>query len=481
MMTSNESNIYIPQPVPTSARSAKLKACLRNWAEQVVSVKRSNPEILKGVSLPFHYLCFFWLVPEDQQHSSNRQANRQVLESGFEGERVKRELEETLSEDHHLKECCESPLNLAYYVDGNFIATLVTLIEENRVTDENYDGLFNIFSEYTYSQQFRKLTLSHLYNFESPEIILRFAGVSVMRLEASDITDVIGDISIYNFLHNHQTGDYFVITESTGGCPEIVDWLFRERATAIDFMGILQYFKDGIIGIDYTTPYFLPEWVNRVRKRGLSFVGEPKRIPYKNATQFYTLSKTEAEDVNRWWLIYQTPQIAARLEDLQNKLRQVLLRAGTCYESSIERNDVESRLINLSIALEALFSPADKIELGYKIALFVSLLVSNQAERIENFRFLREMYKKRSALFHGRYHEGNVITQEQAERFAGIIRVSVLRFLVLYLKGESSREAILDRLSDGVLNSLLIEQIRIESDPQTFIDQFQLPGESNQG
>lgn len=469
-----EPNIFQPQPVPESERSSKLKGYLRSWAEHLVAVKTSHPEILKDVQLPFHYLCYFWLTPTNQQHSSTQQGFGQIRDSGFEGERVKRELEEILSEDQHLKECCESALNLAYYVDGNFIEMLVTPIEENRVTDETYDGFFNIFSEFTYSQQFRKLTLSHLYNFESPETILRFAGVNVMRLEASDITDVIGDTSIYNFLHNHQTGDYFVITESTGGCPNVVDWLFRERGIAIDFMGLLQYFKDGIIDIDYSTPYFLPEWVNRVRKRGLSFVGEPKRIPYKDATQFYTLSRAEAEDVNRWWLIYQMPQVATRLDDLQNKLRQVILRAGTCYEASIERNDVESRLINLSIALEALFSPSDRSELGYKIALCASLLVSNESERIDNFKFLREMYKKRSALFHGTYHQGDVITVDQAERLAGIIRISILRFLVLYLNGENRKDAILDRLSDGVLDGTLIERLRLESDPKLYIDQFQL-------
>ena len=46
---------------------------------------------------------------------------------------------------------------------------------------------------------------------------------------------------------------------------------------------------------------------------------------------------------------------------------------------------------------------------------------------------------------------------------------------VLYTKGESSRANILAKLSDGVLRSIVLEQLRSESDPQTFVEQFQPP------
>ena len=133
-----ESDIYIPQPVPASERSTKLKAYLRNWADHVVSVRKGNPELLKGVSLSFHYLCYFWLVPAEQQHSSIQQTFSHVQASGFEGERIVAELNEILSEDQHLKECCESAQDLAFYVDGNFIEMLINPIESGNVTDERY-------------------------------------------------------------------------------------------------------------------------------------------------------------------------------------------------------------------------------------------------------------------------------------------------------------------------------------------------------
>ncbi len=179
--------------------------------------------------------------------------------------------------------------------------------------------------------------------------------------------------------------------------------------------------------------------------------------------------------MNRWWQISQTPPVAGKLGDFQNKLRQALLRVGEYYEASMEQKDAVARLIHLAIALEALFSPSDKGELSYKISLSASLLIGgDDTERVENFKFLREMYRRRSALFHGSYDtDKDLLTMEEAERLAGIIRLSILRFFVLYAKGENSRDNILAKVGDAVLNSTVLEQLRSESDPQTFVEQFQ--------
>jgi hypothetical protein len=476
-MSGNESQqFFVPQPVPENQRSLKFKTYLRAWALDIAAVRNKHPEVLQEFGSGFYLLAYYWLVPMEHHSASYKEKHSLIQSSQFEGERVKSELEQVLTEDQHLKECCDTTVNLAYFVDF-FIFDAVNLIEENKLTDDAYDELFLRFSQITYSQPFRKLTLSHLYNFDSPEKLLRFNRVHIMRLEASDILNMIGDVAVYNFLHNHQTGDFFVITESLGGCPDVVEWLYSERGVSMEFMGILQYYKDGVVDIDYTTPFFLPEWVNRIRKRGLAFVGDPRRTPYADSTRFYSLSKREAGEVYRWWQIYQTPQVLNRMANVQNKLRQALLRAGEFYESSMEQKDAVGRLIHLAIALESLFSPSDKEELSYKISLYASLLNSGDTnERVENFKFLRQMYKRRSALFHGTYSVNKaLLTSEEAERLAGIIRISILRFLVLYLRGEEKRENILTKLSDGVLNSSLVEQIRIDSDPQGFLKEFQLP------
>jgi hypothetical protein len=80
-----------------------------------------------------------------------------------------------------------------------------------------------------------------------------------------------------------------------------------------------------------------------------------------------------------------------------------------------------------------------------------------------------------SELTHGTYDVSkDLITTEEVERLAGIIRLPILRFFVLDLKGEEYRDNILNKLSDGVLNSQILETLRNESDPQRFIEEFQL-------
>ena len=470
--------MFTPEPIPEDQRHPKLKDYLKKWAQEVALAKRAHPEIFEGVTNGFYFLSFYWLTPAEHHSPAYEAQILKIVEaSGFDGERIRNELEEILSEDNHLKECCETSLNLAYYL-RDFLFTVVSWIEEKKLTDESFEKLFSVFSELTYSQPFRKFTLSHLYNFDATEQILRFDGIQIMRLEASEIPGVIGDLSVYNFLHNHRTGDYFAITESTGGVANVFDWLFSERAIALNLVDILKYYKDGVVHIDYTTPYFLPEWVNEFRKRELVFAGEPRRNTYADGSKFYRLSQAEAAEVNRWWLLYQTPQIETRLENFNHNLRQALFRAGDFYERSMALTDPVNRLIYLAIALEALYSPPTNTELNYRIGLYASFLISdNAAERIGNLAFIKAMYKRRSELFHGtyntdRYQEGNFVTDDEAERLAGIIRASILRFLILYLKGEDNRNNILDRLANGVLDARIMDELRAESAPKPFIDQF---------
>jgi hypothetical protein len=84
------------------------------------------------------------------------------------------------------------------------------------------------------------------------------------------------------------------------------------------------------------------------------------------------------------------------------------------------------------------------------------------------------MYKRRSKLFHGSYDTNkDLLTAEEAELLAGMIRMSILRFFVLYVKGENSRDNILEKLDKGVLNSKILKQVRNDSDPQRFVEQLQ--------
>jgi hypothetical protein len=346
-------------------------------------------------------------------------------------------------------------------------------------TDEEYGKAFQDFSDYVYAEPFRTMALSHLYNFEAEDDRLQFEVVRIGRLSASEVSLVLGEPTNQSFIHPHGVGDYFVLTETTGPNDDLINWLFDERYKAIEFASVLQYFKDGIVHVDYTVPHFFPAWVNRIRMRGgIFYIGDPHRLWYAGGKRFYRLSRREAEQVNRWWSLSLTPAVSKRLNEERNKLRQAIKRAGIFYESHHEKADATGKLIDLAIALEALFSPSDKGELTYRMAQSASFLIAEDVEeRKEVYRFVKKMYSRRSALFHGQYDvdaysDGKFVTDDEIEKLASVIRRSMLRFLVLFLWGSNSQQDILDRLNLCMLDPDEAKRISEESDISALIDEY---------
>jgi len=87
---------------------------------------------------------------------------------------------------------------------------------------------------------------------------------------------------------------------------------------------------------------------------------------------------------------------AARLNDRQN----VALRR---FDMAYERGVAEDRLIDCWVGLEALFSPSDRGELSYRIALRAAYFIaSSPEEREQIYIALRHYYDTRSDIIHGR-------------------------------------------------------------------------------
>jgi hypothetical protein len=182
--------------------------------------------------------------------------------------------------------------------------------------------------------------------------------------------------------------------------------------------------------------------------------------------------------VSTWWALSLSPPLSNRMNEERNKLRQAIRRAGIFYESHHEKTDATSKLIDLAIALEALFSPSDKGELTYRMAQSASFLIGeNVEERKDIYRFVKTMYSRRSELFHGQYNvdaysDGKFVTDEEIEKLASVIRHSVLRFLVLFLRGSNKPQDILDRLNLCMLDPDEARRMSEESDINTFIEDY---------
>ena len=185
---------------------------------------------------------------------------------------------------------------------------------------------------------------------------------------------------------------------------------------------------------------------------GVFFLGSPRRFPYQNGSKQYQINSTDIGELGRWWAAYQIPAIRNRLDDTRNSMRQADLRAAHYYGWSHTQADPVDRLINLAIALEAMFSPTDKQELSYRIALYAAQLVGETPqERVDLFKELKgKLYDRRSALMHGsydveKYLAGRFVTHDECDNWASIIRRCTLRILTLYLRGRHDKSGISQR------------------------------------
>lgn len=142
--------------------------------------------------------------------------------------------------------------------------------------------------------------------------------------------------------------------------------------------------------------------------------------------------------------------------------------------------DATAKLVDFAIAPEDLSSPSDKGELTYRMAQSASFLVGEDVEeRKEIYRFVKKMYSRRNALFHSQYDvddylDGKVVTDEEIEKLASVIRRSMLRFLVLFLRGNNSQQDIQERLNLCMLDPDEARKMSEEGDINTLIDEYSL-------
>jgi Apea-like HEPN len=470
-----------PEIIPPEKRAPQLRNFLVDQSRIVAEIKKQKRDLIPDLASPFLYLIYPWLgEPINAEQKVLLAARRRDFEAaGFKGNTIREILEGILRQDEHLRECCVGPAQLAHCFDLGFIMSAAAFILAD-ARSERLDELFQQFETTIYSQgRFKAISLCHIFNFQSDAPSLKFGNVRIERLDGPTIPMVLGETSAISFIHPPGTGEYFVVSELEGPCDEHIKWIFEEKNKAELFMHVLQYFKDGVVHIDYAVPHFMPQWVNQIRKGGIFFIGNPRRIPYEGGRRFYSVLEPEKQAIARWWAAYQHPRIFQRIEDLRNSLRQAGLRAGEYFELNHSQEKPADRLVSLAIALEALFSPDDKGEFTFRISQSLSQLVGTTSDqRAAIFKETKRFYARRSELVHGQYDidaylQGRFVTHEECERWASPIRLAILRFLVLYLRGQNEREYVHRELSLAALNAEAAERLRTESDPDRFIGEFQ--------
>ena len=113
---------------------------------------------------------------------------------------------------------------------------------------------------------------------------------------------------------------------------------------------------------------------------------------------------------------------------IQNNPPSHLTIALSRFNSSYERLSLADRLIDLVVALEAMFSERKSRSISYNVAKrCAGWLHSAEDDRLAALRFVKKMYNDRSDVVHG---EGQVkLCKKQVDDLEDIARASLLKFL----------------------------------------------------
>jgi hypothetical protein len=132
------------------------------------------------------------------------------------------------------------------------------------------------------------------------------------------------------------------------------------------------------------------------------------------------------------------------------------------------------QLLDLTIALEALFSPTDQIELRFRISQSLALLLGKDGkDRKEIFDFAKKMYDERSGFVHGGQDPvaSKKVTAADIQCLGDLVRQAILRLVALFVRGERSRKSIHDEIVLAAFDSAKSDQLRTQSDFEIFLEE----------
>lgn len=131
------------------------------------------------------------------------------------------------------------------------------------------------------------------------------------------------------------------------------------------------------------------------------------------------------------------------------------------FNAAYQRREIEDRLIDEAIVLEAILLPTEREELSYRLALRGAALLRNHFKPSETFRLLKALYDTRSEFVHNgtRADQSKTLTKiklspkEFEAQIISLVR-RILRETLFGLEGSSSLRAFAESLDTHIVNSL---------------------------
>jgi len=408
-----------------------------------------------------------------------------VLERGLTVESVKGQLENILSEDPFLAQCCGDMERLASALDFLFFGRLPAPVYTDSVPSFGFgpspieQAITELENSLYGHGPFTKTAYFHLFNFSvRPEEYppAPYPGWKFENLDYSSIAKILGESTFFSFLSPPSAGTVFLVVQDTEGfnVEPLHEWLNRRWKDALPFRQILQYSKDAIVDIDYVVPYFNPPWVNQIQRGGVYYLGTPRQDSPPTNLRYFILPG-DAEQLHSLWLAYQ--RYADKITAQGSSLRKAIRIAGDFYEDSHKKVSRIEQFADLIIALEALYTPPDAAEHTFRISQSCALMVGGDSleSREATFEFLKSMFKKRGKLFHGQYDLSSqsphdFIADQDLSKLLSIVRRSILKFLALYLRDEQGLDKVRKDLERAILDETFRQEFLEKADYETLLE-----------
>jgi hypothetical protein len=252
--------------IPKTDRTSELMPFVENCYEKLKSIP------LEYSHIPLTVVFGLWDKESGYSGSEWDTARKLLGESGIDGEAIYNEccerINEVFNEDKHLSICCGNiPINLATAIDLFYLGSRLKTEQYlgNPLNHNQISNLKESFENELYREEYKRFALFHLFHLEiENKVPLQIGNWAIGEIPPEHIPAVIGETTPFSRIHLPDVGNFYLIHEDSEPPNDSFDWIIAKYEEARHIEGLLQYFKDGIVHIDYYTFYFVPPWVNTI-------------------------------------------------------------------------------------------------------------------------------------------------------------------------------------------------------------------------
>ena len=385
-------------------------------------------------------------------------------DSSFKRMKVRQLLDDLLAADSHLNACCQTPWGLARAIE---VLSPIAIRASGLSWDEGGQEIAVArMLGILYETEYQRETYIHLYNFDIEQVPLALSmfNAEVVRLSVNDLPRLIGETTFTSALHDPQTGRCFTKFVDRENLDDNTVFQRSWQSTHA-IVQMLRYFKYGIIDMDYGGIYYMPAWVNEIRRVGIRIWGLPRK---DRQGIFYALANSDRPKLEAYGQAYQ--KLKPLIDNVSGSLRQATSFAGNYFEGHNTHTKLEEKLIDLVIALEVLFSPGKEGELRFRIAQRAAILLGKTADdRISIKDFLVRVYDARSGLVHSGESPFSPtakekLTSEDLARLGDYVRQAILGLFVVHWRGETDKKKVHNFLDKCALDESAQKKLFSDAD-----------------